>query len=198
MLRLAKKGLLGKAKDRPDLVRKVLAKWRRDGFWATFQSVRQQLDREVPVGYSVCGEVIEVGAKSPEFQVGQRVACAGAGYANHAEVNYIPRLLAAVVPDRVASEAAAYATVGAVALRGVIEEGTWSLAIDGAKPVTIAAKTPAKRNKKSPPPKPAKPVVWRLPLPHPTPGPIDLALTVRCQSRTGRLVLDAWRPKPVE
>lgn len=119
MMKLARKSLLGKAKERPDLVRKVLAKLQRDGFWATFASVRQQLDREVPVGYSVCGEVIGVGAAAGEFQAGQRVACAGAGYANHAEVNYVPRLLAAGVPEGVSSESAAYATVGAIALQGI-------------------------------------------------------------------------------
>ena len=119
LMTLAKKGLLGKARERPDLVRKVLAKLRRDGFLATFAAVREQLDREIPLGYSVCGEVIGVGAGVREFSVGQRVACAGAGYANHAELNYVPRLLAVPVPDGVSTEAAAYTTVGAIALQGI-------------------------------------------------------------------------------
>jgi predicted dehydrogenase/threonine dehydrogenase-like Zn-dependent dehydrogenase len=119
MLKLAGKGLLGKARERPDLVKKVFDKFRRDGFFATFQAVRQQLDREVPVGYSVTGEVVAVGEKVQTFSVGQKVACAGAGYANHAEVNYVPHLLAAAVPASVSDEAAAYATVGAIALQGV-------------------------------------------------------------------------------
>ncbi len=119
MLRLARKSLVGKARERPDLVRKVLNKLRRDGLLATFQAVRQQLDREVAVGYSICGEVLEAGVAAAEFAVGQRVACAGAGYANHAEVNYVPRLLAVPVPAPVSSEAAAYATVGAIALQGI-------------------------------------------------------------------------------
>ena len=62
MLSLGKKSLLGKAKERPDLVKKVLDKMKREGFWATFQTVRDKLDSEVPMGYSNCGEVIEVGA----------------------------------------------------------------------------------------------------------------------------------------
>ncbi|MBN2474000.1 MAG: bi-domain-containing oxidoreductase [Pirellulales bacterium] len=119
MLQLAKKSLVGKARERPDLVRKVLDKLRRDGFLATFQAVREKLDREAPMGYSACGEVLQVGAGARQFEVGQLVACAGAGYANHAEVNYVPRLLAVPVPPGVATEAAAYSTVGTIALQGI-------------------------------------------------------------------------------
>ncbi|NMC21123.1 MAG: Gfo/Idh/MocA family oxidoreductase, partial [Thermogutta sp.] len=116
---LARKGLLGKARARPDLVKKVLAKLRRDGFWATFQSVRTQLDRWMPLGYSAAGRVVAVGEAVRRFRVGQAVACAGAGAANHAEYNRVPELLAAAVPEGVPAEAAAYATLGAIALQGV-------------------------------------------------------------------------------
>ena len=119
MLSLGKKSLLGKAKERPDLVKKVIGKMRRDGFFATFQTVRDKLDSDMPLGYSNCGEVVEVGARARRFEVGGLVACAGAGYANHAEVNYIPRLLAVPLPGGVSTEAAAYATVGTIALQGV-------------------------------------------------------------------------------
>lgn len=119
MLELSKKSLVGKARERPDLVRKVLEKLRRDGFLATFRAVREKLDREVPMGYSLSAEVMAVGAQAGEFQLGQRVACAGAGYASHAEINYVPRLLAAAVPEGVSDEAAAYCTVGTIALQGI-------------------------------------------------------------------------------
>lgn len=119
MLELGKKSLLGKARERPDLVRKVLDKVQRDGLWATLRTVRDKLDREIPLGYSACGEVIGVGARAGEFRAGQMAACAGAGYANHAEVNYVPRLLAVAVPEGVSAEAAAYSTVGTIALQGV-------------------------------------------------------------------------------
>lgn len=119
MIELSRKSLLGKARERPDLVRKVLDKFRREGFLATFKAVRDKLDSDVPMGYSACGDVLEVGARAREFEVGQCVACAGAGYANHAEVNYVPRLLAVAVSSGVSVEAAAYATVGAIALQGV-------------------------------------------------------------------------------
>jgi len=118
-MKLAQSSLIGKARQRPDLVERVLNKLQRDGFWATLQTVRQQLDRTSPLGYSACGEVVEVGKRATEFQVGQRVACAGAGHANHAELNYVPRLLAAHVPNHVSAEQAAYSTVGAIALQGI-------------------------------------------------------------------------------
>ncbi|RMF92813.1 MAG: hypothetical protein D6741_14495, partial [Planctomycetota bacterium] len=116
---LARKGLLGKARARPDLVKKVLAKMRRDGFWATFQTVQQQLDRWMPLGYSAAGEVLEIGPQVSRFRPGQRIACAGAGIANHAEYNLVPELLATSIPDGVSSEDAAYATLGAIALQGI-------------------------------------------------------------------------------
>ncbi|MEM4188455.1 MAG: zinc-binding alcohol dehydrogenase, partial [Candidatus Hadarchaeum sp.] len=116
---LARKGLLGKARARPDLVRKVLAKLRRDGFWATFHTVQQQLDRWMPLGYSAAGKIIAAGPSVRDFHIGQRVACAGAGVANHAEYNVVPERLAAIIPDNVSSEDAAYATLGAIALQGV-------------------------------------------------------------------------------
>ncbi|MBN1588211.1 MAG: bi-domain-containing oxidoreductase [Pirellulales bacterium] len=119
MLELGKKSLVGKAKERPDLVKQVLDKVRRDGFLATFKAIRDKLDSDMPLGYSSAGEVLEVGARARRFEVGQQVACAGAGYANHAEVNYIPRLLAVPVPKGVSMESAAYATVGTIALQGV-------------------------------------------------------------------------------
>ncbi len=119
MVELSKKSLVGKARARPDLVRKVLDKLRRDGFLATFQAVRDRLDSDVPMGYSACGDVMQVGSRAPQFQVGQLVACAGAGYASHAQVNYVPRLLAVPVPHGVDAESAAYSTVGSIALQGI-------------------------------------------------------------------------------
>jgi predicted dehydrogenase/threonine dehydrogenase-like Zn-dependent dehydrogenase len=119
VLQLGKKSLIGKAKERPDLVKKVLEKVKRDGFLATFKTVRDKLDSDIPLGYSNCGEVLEAGRLARQFEVGSRVACAGAGYANHAEINYIPRLLAVPVPDSVSTEAAAYATVGTIGLQGI-------------------------------------------------------------------------------
>ncbi len=119
MMKLAQKSLLGKARERPDLVKKVLTKVQRDGFLATFKTVQNQLDRDAPMGYSVAGAVVAAGSRAQNFQAGQRVACGGAGYANHAEINYVPKLLTVPIPNGVSDEAAAYAVVGAIALQGI-------------------------------------------------------------------------------
>jgi len=116
----AQKSLAGKAKARPDLVKKVLDKARRDGIGATLRSVLARLDEPLPLGYSAAGTVLEVGAElEGAFRVGQRVAVAGAGLANHAELNVVPRNLAAPIPDGVADEEACYGTLAAIAMHAV-------------------------------------------------------------------------------
>jgi predicted dehydrogenase/threonine dehydrogenase-like Zn-dependent dehydrogenase len=116
----ARKSLAGKARERPDLVRKTLDKARRDGIAATFRAVLARLDAPMPLGYSAAGEVVGVGAGlEGAFHLGQRVAVAGAGLANHAELNLIPRNLAVAVPDGVADDEACFATVASIALHAV-------------------------------------------------------------------------------
>lgn len=119
MVDLAQKSLAGKAKERPDLVRKVLDKVRKDGLMATIDTVRSRLDAPIPLGYSCAGRVLAVGAEVDTFQVGDAVACGGAGYANHAEVVYVPKHLAVKVPANVPPETACFTTVGAIALQGL-------------------------------------------------------------------------------
>jgi len=116
----AKKSLAGKAKERPDLVRKVLDKARRDGLAATLKTVMARLDEPLPLGYSAAGEVMAVGAGlEGVYRVGQRVALAGAGLANHADLNVVPRSLVAPIPDDVADDEACFGTLSAIALAGV-------------------------------------------------------------------------------
>ena len=78
-----------------------------------------RLDSYTPLGYSLCGVVVEVGEGADEFTVGQLVACAGNEHALHAEVNWVPLNLCVPVPDGVPPEHAAFATVGAIAMQGV-------------------------------------------------------------------------------
>ena len=91
----ASKNLLQKAKARPDLVRDVIDKIRRDGLFSAMQAVRSRLDQPLALGYSSAGTVIGVGEGVTDIRVGDRVACAGAGYAVHAEIACVPRLLVA-------------------------------------------------------------------------------------------------------
>jgi predicted dehydrogenase/threonine dehydrogenase-like Zn-dependent dehydrogenase len=112
------KSLLGKALARPDLVRQVVDFARTAGVKAAYQKVQARLDTLAPLGYSCAGVVIAAGQGVPEFQPGDRVACAGAGYASHCEVNFIPKNLAVRVPDSVSLEAASLSAIGAIALQG--------------------------------------------------------------------------------
>jgi predicted dehydrogenase/threonine dehydrogenase-like Zn-dependent dehydrogenase len=116
----ASKNLLQKARMRPDLVRDVLSKVSRDGLIATVSTVRNRLDQPSALGYSSAGTVMAVGEGITDISPGDRVACAGAGHAVHAEFACIPRLLLARIPsDDVGFDAAAFTTLGAVALHGV-------------------------------------------------------------------------------
>src|SRR4051794_15741881 len=115
----ARLSLLGKARARPDQVRKLLDSVAQQGALATYQKAMNKLDSYTPLGYSLCGVVVEVGAGAEQFSVGQLVAAAGNEFALHAEVNWIPINLCVPVPDGVAAEHAAFATVGAIAMQGV-------------------------------------------------------------------------------
>jgi predicted dehydrogenase/threonine dehydrogenase-like Zn-dependent dehydrogenase len=119
MVDLARRSLLGKARERPDLVRQVIAKINRDGLAATVETVRRRLDTPITLGYSSAGTVVEVGPGVEGFSPGDRVACAGAGYAAHAELVFVPRNLVVPVPDGVSAEDAAFTTLGAIALQGL-------------------------------------------------------------------------------
>jgi predicted dehydrogenase/threonine dehydrogenase-like Zn-dependent dehydrogenase len=115
----AKMSLVGKARARPDQVRKLLDSVAQQGALATYQKAMNRLDSYTPLGYSLCGVVVEVGAGAEQFSVGQVVAAAGNEFALHAEVNWVPTNLCVPVPDGVAAEHAAFATVGAIAMQGV-------------------------------------------------------------------------------
>ena len=119
LIDLAQKSLIGKAQARPDLVRQVLDKVKKEGLLNTYQNVRSKLERPMPLGYSAAGIVEEVAPDVSEIQVGDRVAIAGAGYACHAEVNVVPKNLVARIPDGVAFDEAAYVTVASIALQGI-------------------------------------------------------------------------------
>lgn len=116
---IAKKSLLGKAKARPDLVKQVITKMKQEGIRNTLEKVFNKLDTPIPLGYSCAGHVIEVGASLTGVSLNDRVACGGAGYASHSEINYIPKNLFVKIPDNVDDIDASFVTVGAIALQGV-------------------------------------------------------------------------------
>jgi predicted dehydrogenase/threonine dehydrogenase-like Zn-dependent dehydrogenase len=118
-LAFARKSLLAKARSRPDLVREVARKLRQEGPLPTARTVVQRLESPQPLGYSSAGVVESVGPAVRGLAVGDRVACAGTGYASHAEFVAVPENLVARVPDPVGLEDACFATLGAIALQGL-------------------------------------------------------------------------------
>src|SRR5512140_1307272 len=118
LVEFGEKSLVGKARSRPDLVRQVLDKMKREGLLATLEATFNRLDSPISLGYSSAGTIIALGEGMDGFKVGQRVACAGGGYAIHAEYNLVPHNLLTPLPDSVDFESAAFTTLGAIALHG--------------------------------------------------------------------------------
>jgi len=118
-VRAARSNLIEKAKQRPAQLRQVIESVRRQGLMATYRAVQKKLDAYSPLGYSCAGEVVEVGEDVPGIACGDRVACAGAGYANHAEFVCVPANLCVKLAPGADLKLAAFNTVGAIALQGV-------------------------------------------------------------------------------
>ncbi len=116
LVEFAAKGLVEKARSRPDLVRQTLEKARRDGILTTLDAVQSRLNQPMPLGYSSAGTIVETGEGLADFHVGDRVACAGGGYAVHAEYAIVPHNLMVRLPDTVDFESGAFCTLGAIAL----------------------------------------------------------------------------------
>jgi len=119
LIKFAKRNMLLKAKERPDLARKVFEKAKRDGWLTAFQQAMRRLEKPMPLGYSSAGKVIKVSSDIIDIKPGDRVACAGAEYASHAEVIFVPRNLCVKIPDNVSLKHAAFTTIGAIAMQGI-------------------------------------------------------------------------------
>jgi predicted dehydrogenase/threonine dehydrogenase-like Zn-dependent dehydrogenase len=118
LVEFAGKSLIGKALSRPDLVRQVVDKAHREGVLSTIEAAFNRLDQPMPLGYSSSGVIELLGDGMQGFKVGDRVACAGGGYALHAEYALVPHNLLALLPEQVDFESAAFTTLGAIALHG--------------------------------------------------------------------------------
>jgi len=116
---MGKMSMLQKAKSRPDDVKKVLKEVKQLGIWAAYKKVMNKLETPKSLGYSTSGIVLAVDDNVEGFKPGDRVACAGAGYAIHADIVAVPKNLCAKIPDGVDFEEAAYSTVGAIAIQGI-------------------------------------------------------------------------------
>ena len=115
----AQSSLIGKARQRPDLVKQVLESVRREGLVNTYEKVMARLETVKALGYSSAGTVIEVGEGVSGFRIGDQVACSGVGYASHAEINFVPTNLCTLLPEGISLASAAYTTLGAIAMQGI-------------------------------------------------------------------------------
>lgn len=109
---------LKKARD-PLNIEKVRRKLASAGIRGTLEIVRNKLFEFQTPGYSSSGVIVACGTELPGFRVGDRVACAGVGYASHAEYNAVPHALLTPIPEGVSHEEAAFVALGAIALHGV-------------------------------------------------------------------------------
>jgi predicted dehydrogenase/threonine dehydrogenase-like Zn-dependent dehydrogenase len=112
-------GLASMALKNPELAHKAIEMVKRDGISKTIDLIKGQTGKLSPLGYSSSGVVLEVGKTITDIAVGDKVACAGAGYANHAELVSVPRNLVCKMPDNVDFDEAAFTTIGAIAMQGI-------------------------------------------------------------------------------
>jgi predicted dehydrogenase/threonine dehydrogenase-like Zn-dependent dehydrogenase len=118
LVSFAEKSLIGKAQSRPDLVRQVLDKAKREGLLSTIEQAFNKLDQPMTLGYSSAGTIVAVGEGLEGFQAGDRVACGGGGFAVHAEYAVVPQNLLVKLPDEVDFDSAAFTTLGAIGMHG--------------------------------------------------------------------------------
>jgi len=118
-VKVAQANVIGKAKQRPDLVAQVMQNLRKEGLQATISKVKTKLDSLKALGYSTSGVVMASMDRNSLFKPGDRVACAGQDYASHAEIVAVPQNLVVKIPDNVSFEEAAFTTLGSIALQGV-------------------------------------------------------------------------------
>ncbi len=110
--------LAARAIKNPQLVAQTLRHAREHGVRETIGAVKGAVAEDSPLGYSTAGTVIDTGGLAG-LHVGQRVAAAGAGQANHAEVVSVPANLIAPVPEGVSLRDASFGAIGAIAIQGV-------------------------------------------------------------------------------
>ena len=108
-----------RALKHPNEVKQVLSMISDQGIRRIHRMVKGKLTSGSALGYSAAGTVIAVGEGITDLKQGDKVACAGAQCAHHAEVIRVPRNLVARMPEGLSSENASTVTLGTIALHGV-------------------------------------------------------------------------------
>ena len=118
-LKSSSKNLLYKAIHQPQNIKKGLNLIKQKGILKTKNILKSTFESGAPTGYSASGVVIEIGNKIKDIKIGDRVACAGAGYANHAEYIEVPKNLLVKMPKDLSFKEASTVTLGSIAMQGV-------------------------------------------------------------------------------
>jgi NADPH:quinone reductase-like Zn-dependent oxidoreductase len=113
------KSLYRKAMEKPQYIAKVMENIKKHGLADTFSRVKSKIGSKNPVGYSAAGMVVDVGTNIRNIKAGDKVACAGAGIANHAEFIAVPQNLIVKIPENLSVKSASTMTLGSIALQGV-------------------------------------------------------------------------------
>ncbi len=111
-------GLAEKATQSADRAGEIWRMVQTKGVAETVSLVRNKLDGYTAIGYSCAGVVIAA-ANDVELRPGQRVACIGTGFANHAQIVTVPRKLSAELPAAVSFEQGAFGALGCIAIQGL-------------------------------------------------------------------------------
>ncbi len=118
-VKTARKGYIGKARERPQQVRKVADVIKTQGPAQAYRAVMHKLNSYSPLGYSCSGEVIDIASDLTGYEIGDLVACGGSGVASHAEIVNVPINLCVKLERNADLAQSAYNTLGAIALQGV-------------------------------------------------------------------------------
>jgi len=118
IVNFAKKNVIGKARNRPDLFKAFIEKAKKDGLLIAYQQAQRRLEQYLPLGYSSAGVIEQISDDLTNFKIGDRVACAGAEYAWHADKISIPKNLVAKIPDGVDLKDASFSTIASIAING--------------------------------------------------------------------------------
>lgn len=111
-----------KAKNKKNLIQDIISEINEKGISSILKKIEKNVKPNknyFAVGYSAAGIVIATGNNVKDINVGDRVACAGAGLANHAEFVSVPRNLTMKVPKELSLAEASTVTLGGIALQGV-------------------------------------------------------------------------------
>ncbi|MBT3178542.1 MAG: Gfo/Idh/MocA family oxidoreductase [Desulfobacula sp.] len=117
-VKTARKGLIGKAKERPQQVKQVIDTLKSQGPLQTYRAVMKKLDAYSSLGYSCVGEIVDLSADVVGYQIGDLVACGGLS-ASHAEIISVPINLSVKLDTETDLKQASYNTLGSIAMQGV-------------------------------------------------------------------------------